>query len=225
MINSGYPVPPPRRSRSGSASPVIQEDVTSTPPSSRGASPKRLRIHGPSTSVTSRDTALYLAGETLATAATQWLVEEAFRSKPCRASNALKFASDLLRGNGLSNSCAGRRGAGMLDEVRRVLVAAQPSSVVYVGWARPGTTSYRRARLNYASWDPEISVEEWEEEIRVFTIIRDAIVEAVKTCHVHLYAPIVTVASTVADKAAEIAVQLDADHSRLQDHVEQMSCE
>lgn len=217
MINSGLPAPPPRRSRaaSDSTSVEIQDDATSIPSSSSGGnSPKRARVHGPTTiGLSSRDTALYLAGETLATAATQWLVEEAFRSQPRRASRSLKFASELLRGNWLSSNGAGRRGAGMLDEIRRVLVAAQPSSEVYIGWARPATKSFRRARLNYAAWDPEISDEEWDVEVRVFETIRHAIVVAVKSCHVHLYAPIVTVASAVAEKAAEIAQQLDNNNS------------
>lgn len=159
--------------------------------------------------LTSRESALVLAGETISLAVTHWLMEESYRDVAGdRALGALSHAAVLL-------TSPGRTNAFLLDTVRRSLragVAVSRGVSVCYSWTRYNTntkyTNYEHsdfedAKINYITWDPAITHAEWAAETIVLRRIREAIEYAIVHCQVTIYAPI----ATVVDKIAHLAAQ------------------
>lgn len=216
------PLPPPRKRRrsangvvtNASQSSSSEEGATTIAKDEAGATGRTVQVnsnspHGAAIRrsgggfLTSRESALVLAGETISLAVTHWLMEECYRDIPTdRAFCALQYASRLL-------ACPGRTNTGLLDNVRRSLragVSQGSSASICYSWTRyhngngNGNTN---VKLNYSTWDPEMDSAEWAAERLVHRRIREAIEYAIVHCDVTIYAPIATVVENIAQTSAE----------------------
>lgn len=190
-------MPPPRKRRRSADGMVTMTSPSSSEEGGTTDINTNMRRSGGGY-LTSRESALVLAGETITLAATHWLMEESYRdARTDRAFGALQYAAQLL-------TSPGRTNAGLVDSVRRALRAGvYNSNDICYEWTRYTHNDYESTRRkNYRTWDPAMTDTEWNKEKGVMRRIRDAIEHAVVHCEVTLYAPLATVIEKIAQASA-----------------------
>lgn len=118
--------------------------------------------------------------ETVALAATHWLIEETRRAAPgAKGANSGSRAAACLAGVAEMLRELGKRARS--NDVRSTLVAAQPDCLLSLAWCERKpceAAALDKARENYAAWDPPMTPYEWFVERRTLEFVRDALARA-----------------------------------------------